>query len=119
MKIFGKEPAAWAALIQGAIAVVFATGLVPVSADQATLIQVASAALFAAVTAFLTKSATTAVVVSLAQAVAALLVGFGLKLDPATTAAVIGGIQVVAGFWLRQQTEPAASPGFRDEPLSA
>lgn len=116
MKLFGREPAAWAGLLQGVAAVVLAMGVFGFTNEQTALAQAALAALFALVTAFLTKSASTSVVVSAAQAVVALLVGFGLGLDAATTATVIGAVQLVSAFWLRQQTEPAVNPGFHDEP---
>ena len=103
-------------VLQGVLAAVLALGVIPgLSNEQTALAQAASAAVFALVTAFLTKSASTSVVVSAAQAVAALLVGFGLSLSPETTAALIGAVQLISGFWLRQQTSPAANPGFNDE----
>ena len=116
MKLFGREPSAWAGLLQGVLAAVLALGLFNLTSEQTALAQAASAAVFALVTAFLTKSASASVVVSAAQAVLALLVGFGLSLTPETTAALIGAVQLVSAFWLRQQTSPAEQPSFHDEP---
>lgn len=119
MKIFGYEPAAWAGVLQGVLGVLVVFNVFGLTADQSTLIQAASAAVFAAVTAFLTKKVNLAVVVAAVQAIVALLVGFGLGLDDTTTAALIAALQVALAGFLRQNTEPATDPGFRSEPLNS
>ena len=116
MRILGREPAAWAGLLQGVLAVVLVTGVFHLSDEKVALTQAASAAIFAAITAFLTKTASLAVVVSAAQAVLALLVGYGLDLQPDQVATLVGAVQLVSAFWLRQNTSPADDPGFNDEP---
>jgi len=119
MKIFGYEPAAWAGALQGVLGVLVVLGVGGLTADQSTLVQAASAALFALVTAFLTKKVNLAVVVGGVQAVMALLVGFGLHLDPDVQAALIAALQVALAGFLRQNTEPAVEPGFNSEPLNS
>jgi hypothetical protein len=120
MKIFGYEPAAWAGALQGVLGVLVVFNVFSLTADQSTLIQAASAALFAAVAAFLTKKVNLAVVVGAVQAVLALLVGFGISgLSDTTTAALIAAIQIGLAGFLRQNTEPAETPGFRSEPLNS
>jgi uncharacterized protein (DUF697 family) len=81
------------------------------------LISAAGAAVFAAVTAYFTKTVSTAVVVGAAQAVLALLVGFGVDVSPDLTAALVSGLQLALAGFLRQNTEPAADPGFHSEEL--
>ena len=119
MKIFGYEPAAWAGVLQAVLGVLVVFNVFGLTTDQSTVIQAASAALFALVAAFLTKKVNLAVVVAAAQAVLALLVGFGLDLDGSTTGALIGALQLALAGFLRQNTEPAESPGLRSEPLSS
>ena len=118
MKIFGYEPAAWAGALQGVLGVLVVFNVFGLTADTSTLVQTASAALFAVVTAFLTKKVNLAVVVGAVQAVFALLVGFGVDgLDASTQAALIAAVQVALAGFLRQNTEPAEAPGFNSEPL--
>lgn len=120
MKIFGYEPAAWAGALQGILGVLVVFNVFGLNADQSTLIQAASAAVFAAVAAFLTRKPNLAVVVGALQAILSLLVGFGLTgLSDTATAAVIAAIQVGLAGFLRQNTEPAVEPGFNSEPLSS
>jgi hypothetical protein len=118
MKIFGREPAAYAGILQGVLGVLLAFGLFGLDNEKVALVQAASAALFAAVSAYFTKTVSTAVVVAAAQAVLALLVGFGLDLQPDQTAAIIAALQVALAGFLRQNTEPAVEPGFHSEPLA-
>jgi uncharacterized protein (DUF697 family) len=117
-KIFGREPAAWAGLLQGVLAVALAFGLFGLTNEKTALIQAASAALFAVVAAWYTKKVNTAVVVAAVQAVLALLVGYGLDIQPDQTAALIGAVQIALAGFLRQNTEPAIVPGFDSEPLT-
>lgn len=119
MKIFGYEPAAWAGVLQAVLGVLVVFNVFGLTTDQSTLIQAGSAAIFALVAAFLTKKVNLAVVVAAAQSVLALLVGFGLNLDGSTTGALIGALQLALAGFLRQNTEPAVSPGLRSEPLSS
>jgi hypothetical protein len=122
MKIFGYEPAAWAGALQGVLGVLVVFNVFGLNADTSTLVQTASAALFALATAFFTKKVNLALVVGALQAVFGLLVGFGLDGagnlgDPQVQAALIASVQVALAGFLRQNTEPAEEPGFRSEPL--
>lgn len=119
MKIFGYEPAAWAGVLQGVLGVLVVLNVGGLNDTLATLLQVAAGAVFALYTAYATKKVNLAVVVGAAQAVMALLVGFGVDaLSPELQAALIAAIQVALAGFLRQNTEPAAEPGFHDEPLA-
>jgi hypothetical protein len=123
MKIFGYEPAAWAGALQGVLGVLVVLNVFGLTSDTATLVQAASAALFALVTAFFTKKVNTAVVVGAVQAIFALLVGFGFDEagrtlgNPDVQAALIAALQLALAGFLRQNTEPAVDPGFNSEPL--
>jgi hypothetical protein len=117
MKIFGYEPAAWAGALQGVLGVLVVLNVFGIDADKSTLLQAGSAAVFALVTAYLTKKVNLAVVVGAVQAVLAILVGFGLHLDADVQAALIAALQLGLAGFLRQNTEPAVDPGFNSEPL--
>lgn len=116
MKIFGKEPAAWAGVLQGVLGVLVVLHAFGLGDTTSTLIQAAAGAVFALVMAFYTKKVNLAVVIGAAQAVMALLVGFGIdSLSPDLQAAIIAGLQVALAGFLRQNTEPADKPSFRSE----
>lgn len=126
MKIFGYEPAAWAGAFQALLGVLVVFNVFGLTADLSTLLQAAGGAVFALVTAFLTKKVNLAVVTGTAQALLALLVGFGLDevrgvllSDPALQAVLITLLQIGLAGFLRQNTEPAVEPGFNSEPLSS
>src|SRR5690242_998053 len=119
MKIFGYEPAAWAGALQGVLGVLVVLNVFGLDADKSTLLQAASAAVFALVTAYLTKKVNLAVAVGAAQAILACLVGFGLHLTPDVQAAFIAALQLGLAGFLRQNTEPAVDPGFNSEPLAS
>lgn len=119
-KIFGYEPAAWAGLLQGVLGVLVVLNVFGLDDTKSVLIQAAAGAVFAAFTAFYTKSVNLAVVVGAAQSVLALLVGFGvdsLSLD--LQAALIAGLQLALAGFLRQNTSPAEDPGFYSEPAES
>lgn len=117
MKIFGYEPAAWAGLLQGVLGVLVVLNVGNLTDTTSVLVQAAAGAVFALVTAFYTKKVNLAVVVGAAQAVLALLVGYGVDVDPQLQAALIAGLQLALAGFLRQNTEPAADPGMNSEPL--
>lgn len=118
MKIFGREPAIWLGLLQGVLGAALALNVLHLSAENSTLAQAASGAVFALAAAYLTKQVNLAVVVGAVQSVLALLVGFGLDLSPDQTASLIAGVQLALAGFLRQNTEPAHEPGFNSEPLA-
>lgn len=117
MKIFGYEPAAWMGVLQAVLGAVLVLNVFHLSGDLNTALQVAAGALFALVTAIYTKKVNLAVVVGAVQAVLAVLVGFGLDLQPDQAAALIAALQLGLAGFLRQNTEPAVDPGLHSEPL--
>jgi predicted membrane-bound mannosyltransferase len=118
MKIFGYEPAAWAGLLQGVLGALVVFNVLGLNDTNSVLVQAAAGAAFALVTAFYTKKVNLAVVVGALQSLAAVLVGFGVNVGTdAQSAAVIAAIQIALAGFLRQNTEPAADPGFNSEPL--
>ena len=118
MKIFGREPAAWSGLLQAVLGALLAFGLFGLDHEEVALSSAAFSALLGVYVAYSTKLLNVATVVSAAQVVVAMLVGFGLDLPADTTAALIGVLQMALALFLRQNTEPATDPGFHSEPLT-
>jgi hypothetical protein len=119
VKIFGYEPAAFAGVLQGVLGVLVVLGTFGLDDVRSTLIQAAAGAAFALVTAIYTKKVQTAVVVGAAQAVLALLVGFGADIDVALQAAIISALQLALAGFLRQTTEAAENPGLHNEAFTS
>ncbi len=104
-RIFGREPAAVAALLAalGTMAVAFGA---PVSNEQVGLIGAALSAAAGLFIAWRTAHTTLALVIGAANALLALGVGFGYSLSPEQTAAVLALLQVGFGLINRTQTSP-------------
>lgn len=112
MKIFGKEPAAWVGLIEAALVMTVALGLVHITSNQTSLIMAAVVAVFGVVVAYYTKDTMLGVLVGLTKALIALALGFGFTLSPAVTASLIAFVSVAVSFFQRTQTSPATVPSF-------
>lgn len=112
MKLFGREPAAWVGLIEAALALTVAAGLINITNEQTALVMAAVVAVFGVITAYLTKDTMLGVLVGLTKAVIALAIGFGFSLSPETTATIIAFVVAFVGFFQRTQTAPAEQPSF-------
>src|SRR4051794_11156749 len=89
VKIFGREPAAWVGLIEAVLALLMAVRVIKISSEQEGLILACVAAALAVYVAWVTTHTMLAVVVGFVKATLALLVGFGLDLQPDQTAAIL------------------------------
>lgn len=112
MKVFGREPAAWIGLIEATIAMIVVLGWVTWTNEQVGLIMAVVVTAFGILTAYLTHDTMLGFIVGFVKALFALGVGFGFHLSPELTAASIGFVTVLVGFFQRTQTSPAAVPGF-------
>jgi hypothetical protein len=110
VRIFGREPALWLALVAVIVKVV-AAFVVDVSPEAQTWINTAAAAAMGLAIAILVRDGIGAAVLGFAQAVLALAVGFGLNWTTAQQAIVLSLITVVVGMFDRTQvTAPAPPP---------
>lgn len=109
VKIFGREPAAWIGLIEGILVFLLAFGL---GIDQSTFgpIMAVVVALGGAYTAWATKDTMLGAVLGLAKALLVLMAVYGLTLTDQQTAAIMGIVSLVVGFWQRTQTTPVHDP---------
>lgn len=120
MKIFGREPAAWLALIAVAVKLLAAFGL-NVSADQQATINAVAAALMGVLVAAFVHDGVGAALIGFAQAALALAVGFGLDWSAEKQAVVLAAATVVVGMWDRTQViapVPAAAVQAPSKPTA-
>lgn len=110
MKVFGREPALWLALVAIVVKVVSAF-IVNVSPEAQTWINTAAAAGMGLIVAIVARDSIGAAVLGFAQAVLALAVGFGLDWSAEQQAVVLSLATAIVGMFDRTQvTAPAPPP---------
>lgn len=107
--IFGREPAAWIGLIEAVLALLMALSF-GVNQDTFGPIMAAVVAAFGIYIAWVTKDTMLGAIVGFVKAAFILATVYGFSLGDEQTAAIIGVITVVAGFWNRNQTYPTEAP---------
>jgi hypothetical protein len=92
MKIFGREPALWGALLAS---IIYALGafLLPLSGGQESLLIAAASAVIGLVVAVKTHDGWSATALGLVKALLALALGFGLHWSPEQQAIVLTASQ--------------------------
>lgn len=113
MKIFGREPALWIAVLAGGVDLLATLGWDGLSTHQAALIVAAVNAVAAAVTAALTRPIAPSAFTGVVAAVAALLAGYQLDVSQATVGAVNTLVLAVLFLLTRGQVTPAAEVSTR------
>ena len=106
MKIFGREPALFLNVLAAFLAMAVAVGWLDFSTEQVGLLMMVAAAVVAVGTAYFTHDVTLGVLIGAAEAIFAALLGFGVELSPDLTAAILGVITTLFGFFQRTQTTP-------------
>ena len=104
-KVFGREPAAIVALIEGVIALLVSLNL-GLDAEHAALVVAVVTALGGVVSGWATVDTRLGLVTGLAKSVLALAVGYGLQVPEGAQAALLALIPLVFGAWQRTQTSP-------------
>ncbi|MFR9794214.1 hypothetical protein ACL07V_37265 [Streptomyces sp. MB22_4] len=102
MKLLGREPAAWLALVAVAVKLAAAFGL-DVTADQQATINAVAAAAMGVLIALVAHDGLGAAIIGLAQAGLALALGFGLNWTADRQAVVMAAVTVIVGMWNRTQ----------------
>lgn len=118
-RILGREPAAWSGLIQALLALALSLNLFALTSETVALIMAVVNAVFGVYIAWVTANTMLGVIVGLAEAVFALVAGYGYELSTATTAAAIAVVTVLVGFFQRTQTTPLPNPSFSSDKLPA
>lgn len=109
MKIFGREPALWLALIAVGVKLLTAFGL-NVSGQQQAVINAVAAALVGLIVAISVHDGVGAAVLGFVQAGVALAVGFGLDWSADQQAIVLSLASALVAMWTRTQVTAPVSP---------
>jgi hypothetical protein len=109
MRIFGREPALWLALIAVAVKLIAAFG-VNVTADQQAVINTVAAAAVGILIAVSTHDGLGAAVLNFVQAGLAAAVGFGLDWSADRQAVVLSFVSAVVAMWTRTQVTAPVPP---------
>jgi hypothetical protein len=116
-RILGREPAAWAGLIQALLALALSLDWFGLTNERVGLIMAVVSAVVGVYLAWVTASTMLAVIVGLVNAVFALVAGYGYELSTATTSAAIAVVTVVVGLFQRTQTSPLPEPSLTSDRL--
>jgi nicotinamide riboside transporter PnuC len=108
-KIFGREPALWAALLNAIVFVLCAWIFHPSPEVEAGIIAAVSAVL-GMVVAFSTKDGVSAAILGLVKSVLALLLGFGLKMSADEQAGILSLAAALSGMFVRTQATALVGP---------
>jgi nicotinamide riboside transporter PnuC len=108
-KIFGREPALWAALLNAIVYIVCAWIFHPSPQVEAGIIALISAVL-GIVVALSTKDGVSAAILGLTKAVLALLLGFGLKMSADQQAGILSLAAAFTGMFVRTQATALVGP---------
>ncbi|WP_329177885.1 hypothetical protein [Streptomyces sp. NBC_01477] len=109
MRIFGREPALWLALLGVAVKLATAFGL-DLTNDQQASVNAASLAVVGVLVAASTHDGIAAAALGLLQAGIALAVGFGLHWAPDQQATVMSFAAALAAMWTRTQVTALVPP---------
>ncbi len=110
VKIFGREPALWAGLANAVIYVLGAL-VFHLSARTESLLIAVTAAVLGVIVAWQTRDGLSAAILGLAKALLALVLGFGLKVNPDQQAALLTLVAALVAMFVRTQaTAPVPAP---------
>lgn len=109
MKIFGREPALYIALITAVISLAGTLGYSLLTGDQASLWIVLVNALAGAATAWTVRPISPAAFTYAVGAVVALAAGYGLNVDPATVAGLNALVIPILALLTREQVSPQST----------
>lgn len=119
MRLFGREPAFWVGLIEAGLALLLSLNLFGLTHELVSLVMAAVVAGLGVFTAWVTRDTLLGVGVGFAKAVLALAAGYGFSLSTDQTAAVIALLTIALGSFQRTQTQPLATPTFKEAPVRA
>lgn len=109
VKLFGREPTLWIALITSAIMFVGTLQFGWLSGDQAGLMIAAINAVAGAINAYTVRPIAPAAFTYAVAAIVAVGVSYGLEVTPEQVAAINGFVIVVLGLLTRTQVAPVAT----------
>lgn len=103
MRILGREPAQWLALVTGAVAL-FSALIFPLGIEQQGALNAVAAAVIGVITALAVSTEKAApLAAGFIQALLALAISFGANIGPDTQGVIMAFVAAVVGFFLRTQ----------------
>lgn len=115
--VAGREPALLATLV-GVVLKLAAAFLVDLSAEQQGLFNAVIAAGVGLIIAWSTRDGFSAGLLGLVQAVVALAIGFGLKIDPDDQALIMSAFATAVGMYTRTQVTAPEPPEPPEPPVT-
>lgn len=109
MKIFGREPALWLALIAAGVKLA-AAFLVDLTGDQQAVLNAVAAAAVGLIVAAVVRDGVSAAILGFAQALLALAIGFGLDVTAENQAVIMAFVAAAVGMFERTQVIAPAKP---------
>jgi hypothetical protein len=111
MKVFGREPAVFVAILEAVLAFLVTLPALGLTPDGAHNILAVGVAVGGVLTAWTTRETLLSALVGLGQAIVILLVGAGLNLNEQQIGLLVGVmVTVVAVFGVRPQNSPVETP---------
>lgn len=109
VRIFGREPALWLALVASAVKLVSAYWL-HLSTDQQSLVNALAAAIVGLIVARIVHDGLPAALLGLAQSGLALAVGLGLHMAADEQATIMTAVGIVVAMFVRTQVTAPVPP---------
>jgi hypothetical protein len=106
MKVFGREPAVYIAVVEALLAFLVTFGLDGLSAEQSTNILAVAVAAGGFLAAWATRDTLLAALGGVARAVLILATSYGLNLSQEQVGLAVVLVSAAGGIWLRTQTSP-------------
>lgn len=112
MKIFGREPALWLALV-GSIVSALGAFVVHLTSDQQGVLNAVAALVVGLLVAFSTHDGQSAAILGLVKGLLALVVSFGAHFSPDNQAVLYAVAAAVVAMFVRTQATAPAPPAVR------
>lgn len=106
MKIFGREPTLWIAVLTSAVSIIGTLGLHIINGPQAALAVVAINGIFGAINAFAVRPISPVAFTYAIGALVALGAGYGLNVPDTTVATINAAVIPLLALITRNQVEP-------------
>ncbi len=110
MKLFGREPTLWIAVVTSTVSIIGTLGLHWISGPQAALAVVAINGVFGAINAYAVRPISPVAFTYAIGAIVALLAGYGLQVPDATVAAINALVIPLLALITRNQVSPQDTP---------
>lgn len=107
MKVFGREPAVYIAVVEAVLAFLVTFGFSGLTAEESTNILAVAIAIGGVLAAMTTRNTLLAALSGVARAVLVLSVSYGLNLSQEQVGLTVVIVSTISGIWLRTQTSPS------------